>query len=111
MRRASPYGAPGPAAPWRSVSRRAVAKMAPRSTSQRVTRGICVWCQRRVRRRPHARGPLPSTCRACAERAYVLRRLRAYLRSSRRYAFRLRRRDLATGIGRVLVALDGLTRR
>lgn len=107
--RTSPYEAAEPAVPWRRVSLKALVKMAPRLSGQRVSRGICVWCRRRIRRR-HARGPLPSTCRACAERAYVLRRLRAYLRSSRRYALRLRRRDLAAGIGRLIAALDGKVR-
>lgn len=78
--------------------------------SQRVIRGFCVWCRRRIRRRPGARGPLPRACRGCAKRAYVLRRLRAYLRSSRRYAYRLRRRDLASGITGVLALLDGKAR-
>ena len=110
MRKARPYEAAEPAVPWRRVSLKAVAKMARGLRGQSVPRGVCVWCRRRIRRR-HPHGPLPSTCRACAERAYVLRRLRAYLRSSRKYAFRLRRRDLAAGIGRLLAALDGTVRR
>jgi hypothetical protein len=107
--RTSPYEAPEPGVPWRRVSLTALAKIAPRLPGQRVSGGICVWCRRRIRRR-HARGPLPSTCRDCAERAYLLRRLRAYLGSSRRYALRLRRRDLASGIERLIAALDGQVR-
>ena len=73
---------------------------------KRIRTGSCGWCGRRIRRRPGSRGPLPRSCPTCAERVYVRRRLRAYLRSSRRYALRLRRRDLAGKINGVIHKLD-----
>lgn len=79
---------------------------APNYRDKRIRRGACEWCGRRIRRRPGSRGPLPASCLRCAERVQVRRRLRAYLRSSRRYALRLHRWDLAGEIGGVLRLLE-----
>lgn len=82
--------------------RRAVARI----RAQRIRRGACLWCGRRIRREPGKRGPLPLSCRSCRKRADLRRRLRAYLRSARRYALRLRRRDLADAIAETIQSLD-----
>jgi len=74
---------------------------------KRIRTGSCGWCGRRIRRRPGSRGPLPRACPSCAGRVLLRRRLRAYLRTGRHYALRLRRRDLAAAIDRIIRTLDG----
>lgn len=81
-------------------------RAAARIRAQRIRRGACLWCGRRVRREPGKRGPLPLSCRSCRKRADLRRRMRAYLRSARRYALRLRRRELADAIAAVIATLD-----
>lgn len=83
------------------------ARAARRIRAQRIRRGACIWCGRRIRREPGKRNPLPLSCRTCRRRVDLRRRLRAYLRSSRRYALRLRRRDIADAIVDSIRLLDG----
>lgn len=90
-----------------NASRSPVRRREAENRDKRIRRGACEWCGRRIRRRPGSRGPLPASCPRCAERVNVRRRLRAYLRSSRRYALRLHRWDLAGEIGGVLRLLEG----
>lgn len=102
--RSTPPGTPSVPG-WASVDE--VKRKDPDNRDKRIRRGACEWCGRRIRRRPGSRGPLPASCARCAERVQVRRRLRAYLRSSRRYALRLHRWDLAGEIGGLLRVLEG----
>ena len=102
----SRYEASGRARSGGMASVAAVAARAPRKRVRRIRTRSCIWCGRRIKRVPGTRGPLPRRCPPCAKRAEVRRRLRAYLRSCRHYAFRLRRRQLALAIERVIRRLD-----
>lgn len=105
--RSSPCVAPGGPDRPAVVSGGGKRNNAPRNRVRRVRTGSCVWCGRRIKRQPGTRGPLPRACPTCGARVLLRRRLRAYLRTARHYALRLRRRDLALALGRVIRTLDG----
>lgn len=104
---ASPYEARRGADSGRVASDASRAGKGRNSPTHRIRTGSCLWCGRRIKRRPGTRGPLPRSCPTCAGRVLLRRRLRAYLRTGRHYALRLRRRDLAAAIGRIIRTLDG----